>query len=905
MRVSATEIAAFAAGGDVNAPVSINVRLNPEIERAASTTADPPFKLLPKKIPGRSELIRELVDAGSPQKATYPRTLSRTSGHWLLHGLGGVGKSTIALDVGRRLRARGTKVFWIDASDRSSVTGAMWTAARTLANNRASLPDSVTDPGAVDAVWSVLNSSDANWALIYDNADDPSLLAAHGYPLAAGNGWLRGSSRGFTMVTSRFEAGEETWGLDFARRRVRPLLPKDGGKMVLGLLGTKPSRDEGLRLEVEALSERLGGLPLALRAASRYIAVTAGGRITGQTFASYRRALDRHLPALLDEKNGWSEQLTNRERVTATWEITLNYLAEQGVPEARPLLQIISTYGRAPVPLALADATIRRLISPPAASGELTGSGASSDFSGTSAPPRLVERGVLSALQTLSLIDITRGEGADCGTEWAQQLNMHPLVGEVLAGSQDAADRERTRRVSAAALVDVCSQVSDDMKGPDWQRLRALRQSLVSVSRHLEVEPLPDSSIAREFVMELGRLHRDLLASDAYESEKSTLECFHAVALKVLGRSSRVTRRMGLRLASIRWKLGQREEAMSQIEQSLGRLGRIVHRDYVRRLGPPGVMGMRWGMFVDSDDPNYAKQKRWLEDTLLSMPILGRSEKFLETRAVLASILEKMGEVDFALAQYEILLMSSKAHHPESSMIPTLQWSIARLREQGGDSDLAESEYRSILAHRFGNPLTDDSDSSDEDQLRRDLSVLSDSDKEDHESIRVRRSLVGLLMKRRDYSAAEPEIERLLSAQALVLGNDSEDALKTRHDLALAYYALGRNRDAIGQHRAIIRQRQMKFGEDSIESLLAHHKFGLLLQAIGHLDDAEREFRLLVKAGHIGTPEQSIAAVHNEGHLAEIEAERAAGGARPSADARKRRQKKTMVHQTTRRGRSR
>ena len=149
---------------------------------AAASAADAlpvaaPLGRLPTEVRGRDGLLAELRRPLS----RVPRQAGRT---WVIAGMGGLGKSTVALAVARAARARGWRVWWVTAADTASLTGGMLEVLRELG-----APDAVTVPvreGAPTApgrAWEFLNGAHAagrKWLLVFDGADNPAVLAAAG-----------------------------------------------------------------------------------------------------------------------------------------------------------------------------------------------------------------------------------------------------------------------------------------------------------------------------------------------------------------------------------------------------------------------------------------------------------------------------------------------------------------------------------------------------------------------------------------------------------------------------------------------------------------------------------------------------------------------------------------------------
>ncbi|WP_220386529.1 helix-turn-helix transcriptional regulator [Frankia sp. ArI3] len=311
----------------------------------------------------------------------------------VLHGLGGIGKSTVALALAATALDRGVRTWWISATRPGAVPAAMGALAVELGAThhqlrRASLPD---------LVWRLLGALDQPWLLVVDNADDPAddLGPSTGNVLD-GTGWLRPvtGTRGMVVVTTRDGAA---WSLGSAGgrpppwirlHRLTPLTDRDAGRALLDLAGDGP----GSAQAAQSLGRRLGGLPLALSLAGQFLAEARrmppgfGGSVIPRTYPAYEQFLrtsgpwsllpdfaaadprsaaprtrpqppdtpaDAHPPADVPERR------RERELVGPTWELSLNLLALRGQVRAQPLLTLLACLGGDPIPVdVLLDAEV-------------------------------------------------------------------------------------------------------------------------------------------------------------------------------------------------------------------------------------------------------------------------------------------------------------------------------------------------------------------------------------------------------------------------------------------------------------------------------------------------------------------------------------------------------------------
>lgn len=114
-------------------------------------------------------------------------------------------------------------------------------------------------------VWEHLDRV-SGWVVVVDNLDFPADAAPAGEPLREYRGWVRPSVGGLLVVTSR-DRHHDTWGPAAVRIPLDPLSDAEGASV---LCDAAPQA--GTAEQAAALSARLGGLPLALRAAGAVLA---------------------------------------------------------------------------------------------------------------------------------------------------------------------------------------------------------------------------------------------------------------------------------------------------------------------------------------------------------------------------------------------------------------------------------------------------------------------------------------------------------------------------------------------------------------------------------------------------------------------------------------------------------
>ncbi|MEE4592235.1 tetratricopeptide repeat protein [Streptomyces sp. DSM 41524] len=303
----------------------------------------------------------------------------------VLHGLGGCGKTAVAHTLfTEAVRDHGRVGLWVNASERISLRAGMLAVAGDRGATTGELAAAAGGQrAAADLVWHYLDHSAQRWLLVLDNADDPTVLEE--------GGWLRTSPLGTVLVTTRHATSPLWRGAGSARHPVGVLPEADAAQVLCDL-----APDAGTVESAQKVARRLGCLPLAL--------TLAGSHLSHQLLESwsmdeYDRKLSEDSTALVDQGAAGTGSGQSRHLVGRTWQLSLDALAGQGLPEATTLLRLLSCWAADPVPLSLLM---------PVARGEV-------DF-GHLDPPLAADR-VEPALRGLldhSLIGMVEADGRRC-----------------------------------------------------------------------------------------------------------------------------------------------------------------------------------------------------------------------------------------------------------------------------------------------------------------------------------------------------------------------------------------------------------------------------------------------------------------------------------------------------------
>lgn len=267
---------------------------------------------------------------GREQLLTDLRIDLLKKGKEALFGLGGVGKTQIAVEYAYRHRDEYTAVLWCFAGTEQSVRSGYASIAALL-----NLPEKESQEQArvTDAVRNWLEQN-TGWLLVLDNADDPAMLKP----------FLPQQGKGHILLTSRAYSFQKI-GL-VSPREVNVLSPNEAREFLERRAGKEPTDKSP---EADALAKEVGYLPLALEQAAAYIAETGTG--FSNYLTGYRKQrlklLERHGPVM-----GNDEKEQQKRTVATTW--ALNFAdIEKSSPASADLLRLSAFLASDAVPFEL------------------------------------------------------------------------------------------------------------------------------------------------------------------------------------------------------------------------------------------------------------------------------------------------------------------------------------------------------------------------------------------------------------------------------------------------------------------------------------------------------------------------------------------------------------------------
>ncbi|MEW2355983.1 FxSxx-COOH system tetratricopeptide repeat protein [Spirillospora sp. NPDC029432] len=315
-----------------------------------------------------------------------------------LHGMGGVGKSQIAIEYVHRHTADYDLIWWIPAERTGQVQQAFVELAAQL-DLKVSQEVNVAVPAVREALR--LGRPFRNWLLVFDNAEQLDEIRQF-FPT---------NGPGKILVTSRNQA----W-TSFASSLEVDVFQREESKSLLNLRGPELSDED-----TDEIATLLGDLPLAIEQAAVWLSET------GMPVAEYLTLFkEKHERAA--ELLGGVAPAAYELPVAAAWNVSLDRLRESD-PAALQLLQVCAFF--APEPIS------RRLLS------------GARDIEG---PPELIEAlgdpiklaRAMRAINQYALAKISHRTGT---------LTLHRLVQRVIVGQMSQQQQAEFRHCGHQLLT--------------------------------------------------------------------------------------------------------------------------------------------------------------------------------------------------------------------------------------------------------------------------------------------------------------------------------------------------------------------------------------------------------------------------------------------------------------------
>ncbi len=260
---------------------------------------------------GREDVLEQITTSFSAWNSANTRVVA-------LNGLGGIGKTQIALEYAYRSSHLYQAIFWLNASSQDTFLADIVTLADTLEL----LPMKHPEPSTMVSAIKRWLGRHTQWLLILDAASDLSLITDI-IPLR---------SSGHVLLTTQAPVSR-TYACAL---EVDKLLEQEALELLLrraGLLLDQQSLEQGTPEDIKnalQICHALDGLPLALDQAGAYIEETRC------SLAEYHHSYQQQQLAVLSMRG--SMHTDHPESIVTTWSLSFEYL-EPRDPNAADLLR--------------------------------------------------------------------------------------------------------------------------------------------------------------------------------------------------------------------------------------------------------------------------------------------------------------------------------------------------------------------------------------------------------------------------------------------------------------------------------------------------------------------------------------------------------------------------------------
>ncbi|MFF8291478.1 FxSxx-COOH system tetratricopeptide repeat protein [Streptomyces sp. NPDC016309] len=486
-----------------------------------------------------------------------------------LHGMGGVGKSQLALEYVYRHAAEYQVVWWIPAERTTQIQQAFVELARRL-----HLPVSAEAITAVPAVLEALRTGNPynSWLLVFDNAESPAAVQEY-FPSTP-----EGGPVGSVIVTSRnpqwntlahpleVDVFEREESIQLLRRRNPDLSDEDA----------------------DMLAEILGDLPLAVEQASAWRAET------GMPPAEYRRVFEEKAAELM----AVSPPTQYEKTVATAWNVSLDHVEGKNAG-AIQLLELCTYFAPEPVNRQFFSNSVSEPIAP--------------ELDRIFTDPIRLSR----AIREISRYSLAKIDHR------TNSIQMHRLVQAVLEARMTEEQRRRFRH--GAHLLLAANAPSDPRAPQNWQRFGELYPHVIAsgaaLSPHRNVRQMVHN--VAEYLFYWG----DHAAALDFARETYREWC------RLFGEDDQQTLVLGRHLRFVLWRDGRYKEAAELGERMLATLegaGPDLEEEYLRVKGQVSTDRRARGDFrgaLEFDEEVYERAVRAYGDedpeTLLHAHNLG------------------------------------------------------------------------------------------------------------------------------------------------------------------------------------------------------------------------------------------------------------------------------------------
>jgi len=273
---------------------------------------------------GREDILQQIHATLVEKVSTSDKAYKQRS--VALYGMGGVGKSQIALKYLYNYYSSYTAIFWVNADTVEKLNEGFSEIARALELPVTKLSEKTQMSELVRDVKRWLRQTDDKWLLIFDNVDNMTTMREYLPEI-----------KGHIIITSR----NRTAGRSLAPEKIEvsPLSTTEGTELFLFLLSRKMSKNDFSEtrdaIAAESLVKEMGALPLAIAQATGYVSRT------NVSIVDYLNTYKKQGDDLSQLEFGDDLDAFYEKTVATTLELSVLHIQTQSI-EATYLLNIIA-----------------------------------------------------------------------------------------------------------------------------------------------------------------------------------------------------------------------------------------------------------------------------------------------------------------------------------------------------------------------------------------------------------------------------------------------------------------------------------------------------------------------------------------------------------------------------------
>ncbi len=624
----------------------------------ASLTAISPRWLVPLKrnplFTGREKILEALhIRLGTNQMVALTQSSA-------LHGLGGVGKTQIALEYAYRYALEYCAIFWIGAEIAESIVASFLYIAEVL---HLSERDDEDHKRVIVAVQRWLSTHD-QWLLIWDNVEDLTLL----------DHFLPSTRQGAILITTRRQAlGTLSQGIDldpmgweegilFVLRRAKVLQQKATQQKATQQKATYEHMqrfavsEPGEYAAAAELVAAMAALPLALDQAGAYI------EETGCSLVGYLQRYRQQHTRLLARRGGSGNE--HPQSVTTTFRLSMERV-EQEMGVAADILRVCALLHAEAIPEELFLAGAAHL-------------GPSLEC--LASDPSQFDQ-ALAILRSLSLVR---------RHPETETLSLHRLVQVVLREEMSEQERTTWQRRVIHALSALFPEVTSEGTATTWKQCERLLAHVLAA-----VTTVTEQGEDQELVRVAGKAADYLCERVQYERAEPLYERALQLGEQILGPMHPDMAYPLTGLANLYQEQGKFAQAEALYQRALlirGQALGLEHPLVAHPLNGLAILYQKQGS-SEQAEPLFLQALAIWEQALGPMhPLVTRPLNGL------AILYKRQGKYEQAELLHErALSIQTQALGPEHPQIVRLLYNLALLYEEQGKYEQAEPLFHQSL----------------------------------------------------------------------------------------------------------------------------------------------------------------------------------------------------------------